>query len=163
MQRRQNAEPESGGLRVRPPTPERVKNALAAIGLTPITDIVSWKDGVISIADSAKLSEWARLSIIEIKHDIAGNTTFKMANKMPALDLLAKHFGLLDNKPVDPLPGDESTSTGQSVYNTYNVVVTERDIEDAFASIGKAEIVGLPRMGQSSNGTDSASLRPPQA
>ena len=166
IDRRKGTSYQAEQLRVRPTTPDRILRAYAAIAFTPITDIVEWEDGVITIKDSKHLDALVALSIVEVKDSTEGVVSIKMTPRLPALEALAKHHGLFENKRTqggddDQPPPDPNAG---SVFNQYNVVVTPDDIRDAFASLGQASFRGAnPAMDETPNGTDPASIRPPQA
>lgn len=82
---------------------ERVLHELARIAFSTQTDLVSW-DSIngITVKDSADLSEDVKSSIIEVSETESKDGTkkvkVKMADKRAALETLAKHLGILNEK-----------------------------------------------------------------
>tara|TARA_R100000742_G_C4246774_1_gene65579 strand:- start:429 stop:845 length:417 start_codon:yes stop_codon:yes gene_type:complete len=87
---------------------EAVEQELAAIGASELTDIISWDStGKVTIVDSDKLPERIKRSIkkMRVQPTQYGNQIeVEMHDKLSALRLLAKHYGMLNvdtsqNKP----------------------------------------------------------------
>lgn len=81
-------------------TQERVLEELARIAFTDQTDLVSWdKDGKVTVKESSELTDATKAAITEVVETKAG-VRVKLADKQAALTTLAKHLGLLQEKPV---------------------------------------------------------------
>lgn len=87
---------------------QAVEQELAAIGASEITDIISWDDtGRVTVIDSKDLSERTKRSIKKMKvspSQYGNQIEIEMHDKISALRLLAKHYGMLNvdtqqNKP----------------------------------------------------------------
>lgn len=87
---------------------QAVEQELAAIGASEITDIISWDDtGRVTVIDSKDLPERTKRSIKKIKvspSQYGNQIEIEMHDKISALRLLAKHYGMLNvdtqqNKP----------------------------------------------------------------
>ena len=87
---------------------EAVEQELAAIGASEITDIIQWDDaGKVTIVDSDSLPIRSRRSIKKMKvmpTQYGNQIEVEMHDKLGALRLLAKHYGMLNvdssqNKP----------------------------------------------------------------
>ncbi len=87
---------------------QAVEQELAAIGASEITDIISWDDtGRVTVIDSKDLAERTKRSIKKIKvspSQYGNQIEIEMHDKISALRLLAKHYGMLNvdtqqNKP----------------------------------------------------------------
>jgi phage terminase small subunit len=71
---------------------DRLTREFARVGLANITDIVTIKDGQVSVADTDGLSEDTTAAIAEIRETKEG-LVVKMHGKTQALENLAKHLG----------------------------------------------------------------------
>ena len=87
---------------------QAVEQELAAIGASDITDIISWDDtGRVTVIDSKDLPERTKRSIKKMKvspSQYGNQIEIEMHDKISALRLLAKHYGMLNvdtqqNKP----------------------------------------------------------------
>lgn len=78
-------------------TQERVLQELAAIGFAKGTDYASVVSGVVLVTDTDQLTEQQKAAIVSIKQTKDG-VEIKLADKYKALELLAKHLGLLTEK-----------------------------------------------------------------
>jgi len=87
---------------------QAVEQELAAIGASEITDIISWDDtGRVTVIDSKDLPERTKRSIKKMKvspSQYGNQIEIEMHDKISALRLLAKHYGMLNvdtqqNKP----------------------------------------------------------------
>lgn len=88
---------------------EAVEQELAAIGASELTDIITWDEsGKVTIKDSDSLSERMKRSIKKMKvspTQYGNQIEVEMHDKLSALRLLAKHYGMLNvdtaqNKPT---------------------------------------------------------------
>ena len=79
---------------------EAVEQELAAIGASELTDILSWDDnGRTTMLSSDQISEKAKRSIKKMKvtpTKYGNQLEFEMYDKIAALRLLAKHYGMLN-------------------------------------------------------------------
>lgn len=75
-------------------TQDRVLQELASIAFAKGTDYASIISGVVMMNDTEKLTEEQKAAIVGIKQTKEG-VEVKLADKMRALELLAKHLGLL--------------------------------------------------------------------
>ena len=79
---------------------EAVEQELAAIGASELTDIISWDSaGNVTMLDSGSISERAKRAIKKIKATPTKYGTqleVEMHDKLAALRLLAKHYGMLN-------------------------------------------------------------------
>lgn len=75
-------------------TQDRVLQELAAIAFAKGTDYASIISGVVMTNDTEELTEEQKAAIVSIKQTKEG-VEVKLADKMRALELLAKHLGLL--------------------------------------------------------------------
>jgi len=87
---------------------EAVEQELAAIGASELTDIISWDDtGRVTVINSELLPERTKRSIKKMKvspTQYGNQIEIEMHDKISALRLLAKHYGMLNvdtqqNKP----------------------------------------------------------------
>jgi len=76
---------------------DRVLLGLARIGFADIRELVTWKDGRLSLIDSDKLSDAIAMAIVEVSQGPNG-LRVKLADKKGALVDLGKHVGLFTNK-----------------------------------------------------------------
>lgn len=75
-------------------TQDRVLKELAAIAFAKGTDYASIISGVVMMNDTGELTEEQKAAIVGIKQTKEG-VEVKLADKMKALELLARHLGLL--------------------------------------------------------------------
>lgn len=87
---------------------EAVEQELAAIGASELTDILEWdSNGRVQVKDSANLPERTKRAIKKVKilpTQYGNQVEVEMHDKIAALRLLAKHYGMLNvdsslNKP----------------------------------------------------------------
>ena len=87
---------------------EAVEQELAAIGASELTDILDWdSNGRVQVKDSANLPERTKRAIKKVKilpTQYGNQVEVEMHDKIAALRLLAKHYGMLNvdsslNKP----------------------------------------------------------------
>ncbi len=75
-------------------TQDRVLQELASIAFAKGTDYASIISGVVMMNDTGELTEEQKAAIVSIKQTKEG-VEVKLADKMKALELLARHLGLL--------------------------------------------------------------------
>lgn len=75
-------------------TQDRVLQELASIAFAKGTDYASIISGIVMMNDTGELTEEQKAAIVSIKQTKEG-VEVKLADKMKALELLAKHLGLL--------------------------------------------------------------------
>jgi|TARA_B100001939_G_C16660448_1_gene495709 hypothetical protein len=79
---------------------EAVEQELAAIGASELTDILSWdSSGRVTVLDSDKLPERTKRAIKKVKilpTQYGNQVEIEMHDKIAALRLLAKHYGMLN-------------------------------------------------------------------
>ena len=87
---------------------EAVEQELAAIGASELTDVISWDDtGKVMVIESNRLPDKTKRSIKKLKiipSQYGNQIEIEMHDKLAALRLLAKHYGMLNvdtsqNKP----------------------------------------------------------------
>lgn len=83
-------------------TQDRVLRELAAIAFAKGTDYASIISGMVMVTDTGELTEEQKAAIVTIKQTKEG-VEVKLADKLKALELLAKHLGLTEfqEKPED--------------------------------------------------------------
>lgn len=83
-------------------TQDRVLRELAAIAFAKGTDYASIISGMVMVTDTGELTEEQKAAIVAIKQTKEG-VEVKLADKLKALELLAKHLGLteLQEKPEE--------------------------------------------------------------
>ncbi len=79
-------------------TQDRVLQELAAIGFAKGTDYAQVVSGLVLVNDTDQLTEQQKAAIVSIKQTKEG-VEVKLASKERALELLAKHLGLLAERP----------------------------------------------------------------
>jgi phage terminase small subunit len=79
---------------------DRLTKEFARVGLANITDIVTIKDGQVSVADTDGLSDDTTAAIAEIRETKEG-LVVKMHGKAQALENLAKHLGYYKEPSVN--------------------------------------------------------------
>ena len=79
-------------------TQERVLQELASIAFSKGTDYASVIAGCVVVNDTEGLTEEQKAAIVSIKQTKEG-VEIKLADKYKALELLAKHLGLLAERP----------------------------------------------------------------
>ena len=79
---------------------EAVEQELAAIGASELTDVISWDEtGKVTVVDSTLLPERIKRSIKKLKvapTQYGNQIEIEMHDKLAALRLLAKHYGMLN-------------------------------------------------------------------
>jgi len=80
-------------------TPKRVVEELAAIGFAKTTDFLRVSDGELTIRDTDALSKADQAAIASIERSSTG-IKLKFYDKMKALELIGKHFGLFEGNQV---------------------------------------------------------------
>ena len=79
---------------------EAVEQELAAIGASELTDVISWDEtGKVTVVDSTLLPERIKRSIKKLKvapTQYGNQIEIEMHEKLAALRLLAKHYGMLN-------------------------------------------------------------------
>ena len=79
---------------------EAVEQELAAIGASELTDVISWDEtGRVTVVDSDLLPERIKRSIKKLKvlpTQYGNQIEVEMHDKLSALRLLAKHYGMLN-------------------------------------------------------------------
>ena len=76
-------------------SPEQVLKELAAIGFARVTDYVEIKEGDVHLKEGLKPLERAAIASIEKS---GTGVKVKFYDKMKALELIGKHFGLFEGK-----------------------------------------------------------------
>lgn len=86
-------------------TTDRVVKELARIAFSNITDVASWNESGVTVIDSKTIPRSVTAAVQEVHHNKswgtdAGseNTRVKMLSKQKALETLAQHLGMLDDR-----------------------------------------------------------------
>ena len=82
-------------------TRKRVVEELAAIGFARATDFLCLEDGKLTLRDTEKLKKADRAAIAAVEKTSSG-IRLKLYDKMKALELLGKYYGLFDGKNEGP-------------------------------------------------------------
>lgn len=77
--------------------PQRVVEELAAIGFARATDFLCLEDGELTIRSTRELKKSDRAAIASMERTSSG-VKLKLYDKMKALELLGKYYGLFDGK-----------------------------------------------------------------
>jgi len=80
---------------------DRVIKELAAIGFTTMADVCTWNNDSLALIDSHNLSHEQAAAVAEITETTTskgGTVRLKLHSKLKALELLAKHTGLFEEK-----------------------------------------------------------------
>lgn len=99
----------------RPVTQEMVVRELAAIGFATMADVCRWTGDSLELLDSGRLSPEQAAAIAEISESTTsrgGTVRVKLHSKLKALEMLARHVGLYDER-TDPV-ADSAGSGGLS-------------------------------------------------
>lgn len=80
-------------------TADGVLKDLAAIGFTPITDVLTVADGKVTLLDSSQWSDDAHKAVENVRQSKDG-FSLKMVNKLDALGKLGQHLGLFSDLNV---------------------------------------------------------------
>jgi hypothetical protein len=123
---------------------EAVLEELEILGSSKITDVLSWdQTGGVSVIPSYDLPEHTRKAIkkIKIRPTKDGNEIeVEMHDKMSALRLLSKHYGLLENLSDDARPTIMGINLKGPVVTNYTITESPLD-EEANEEEAIAEIV----------------------
>jgi len=123
---------------------EAVLEELEILGSSKITDVLSWdQTGGVSVIPSYDLPEHTRKAIkkIKIRPTRDGNEIeVEMHDKMSALRLLSKHYGLLENLSDDARPTIMGINLKGPVVTNYTITESPLD-EEANEEEATAEIV----------------------
>lgn len=88
-------------------TQDMVLRELAAIGFTTMADVCRWSGDTLELLDSGMLSPEQAAAIAEISETTTtrgGTVRVKLHSKLKALEMLARHVGLYDDKSDGIVP-----------------------------------------------------------
>jgi phage terminase small subunit len=114
---------------------DRVIKELERIGLSNITDAVTWSGNQITLVDSDQLDEDVTAAIKEVSETRSRQgvtTTIKTHDKIRALTLLCRHLGIAVEKKVNEVTGKDG-----------GPIKTERGISDQDHTFIVEQILGV--------------------
>ncbi|MFV0347289.1 MAG: terminase small subunit [Halodesulfovibrio sp.] len=88
-------------------TQDMVLRELAAIGFSTMADVCRWSGDSLELLDSGSLGSERAAAIAEITETTTsrgGTVRVKLHSKLKALEMLARHVGLYDERPDEALP-----------------------------------------------------------
>ncbi len=92
---------------------------LVNLAFTDISAFATWEGGRVKLKDLDDIHPDQHIALAEVQEDHLGHLRIKMADRMPALALLARHFGVI------PTAGTRE-ATAEHARATYERTVTER-------------------------------------
>ena len=96
-----------------------VLRRLINLAFTDISAFATWEAGKVSLKDLDDIHPDKHIALAEVQEDTLGHLRIKMADRMPALTLLARHFGLI------PTAGTRE-GVEEHARATYERTVTEK-------------------------------------
>lgn len=87
-------------------TADRVLQEIARVAFADPRAVMSWGPGGVALRDSAELSDAEAAAVAEVSEtwsENGGSRKVKMHDKIAALEKLAKHVGLYDDKTVNEI------------------------------------------------------------
>jgi phage terminase small subunit len=92
-------------------TQDMVLRELAAIGFSTMADVCRWSGDSLELLDSGSLGSERAAAIAEITETTTsrgGTVRVKLHSKLKALEMLARHVGLYDERPDEAVPAQEN-------------------------------------------------------
>ncbi len=99
---------------------------LLNLAFTDISAFATWEGGKVTLKDLGDIHPDQHVALAEVQEDHLGHLRIKMADRMPALTLLARHYGLI------PTSGTRE-GVEEHARATYERTVTEKWDFDALS------------------------------
>ena len=107
-------------------TSRQVLGEIAAIAMARATDLVEVEDGQLVVRSTHKLTDHQAAAICSIEKS-SGCLKVKFYDKLKALELLGKHFGLFENKAPQTDSGNDLL---QAIVDSTKEVIDTHDLPE---------------------------------